>query len=82
MKAGEEEATNASLNGLVSQPVDVATARRGGKLLDSLCSRGRRVGMADTIISVSALEIGVPVLISKVSHYPFTEMEIVKGSGV
>jgi predicted nucleic acid-binding protein len=79
MKAGEEEATNAFLNGLLSIPVDVPIARRAGTLLRNLRSTGMTIGIADTIIAATTLELGVPLLTNNVEHYPFPNLKVIRG---
>lgn len=77
MKASEAEATNAFLDGLLSVVVDVPIARRAGKLLANLRSRGVTVGIADAIIAATALELSVPLLTNNVEHYPFPQLKVV-----
>lgn len=79
MKAGEEEATNAFLDGLLSIPVDVSIARRAGTLLRNLRSTGMTIGIADTIIAATTLELGVPLLTNNVEHYPFPNLKVIRG---
>lgn len=79
MKANEEEATNAFLDGLLSIPVHVSIARQAGRLLGNLRSSGITVGIADSIIAATALELGVPLLTNNVEHYPFPSLNIIKG---
>ena len=79
MKAGEEETTNAFLDGLLSVPVDVSIARRAGKLLGNLRSSGITVGIADSIIATTALELDIPLLTNNVDHYPFPDLNIITG---
>jgi predicted nucleic acid-binding protein len=79
MKPGEQEATDAFLDGLVSISVDVAVARRAGTLLRGLRSQGVTVGIADAIIASTALELGAPLLTNNVRHYPFPGLTVVRG---
>ncbi len=79
MKAGEEEATNAFLDGLLSMPVDVSVARRAGKLLGDLRSTGVTVGIADSVIAATAIELDVPLVTNNVDHYPFPDLNIIRG---
>lgn len=81
IKPGEEEATNTFLDGLMSVVVDVPIARRAGKQLGELRSRGVTVGMADAIIAATALQLGVPLLTNNVEHYPFSDLKIIRGFG-
>jgi predicted nucleic acid-binding protein len=81
MKADEEEATDAFLDGLLSIPVDVPIARRAGRLLGNLRSKGVTVGIADAIIAATALGIGIPLLTNNVDHYPFPDLKVVRGLG-
>src|SRR4030042_1608157 len=57
MKAGEEKATNAFLDGLISVAVDVPIARHAGKMLGELRLKGITVGIADAIIAATALPL-------------------------
>ena len=79
MKAGEERATSAFLDGLISVPVDVPIARRAGSTLGELRSKGVTVGIADAIIAATALQLNTPLLTNNVEHYPFKELKVVRG---
>lgn len=79
IKAGEEEATNSFLDGLMSIVVDVPIARRAGRLLGELRSRGVTVGIADAVIAATAFQLGVPLLTNNVEHYPFPDLRVVRG---
>ena len=79
LKAGEEEATNAFLDGLTSLAVDVPIARQAGRMLGELRSKGVTVGIADSIIAATALQIGAPLLTNNVEHYPFPQLKVIKG---
>jgi len=81
MKAGEEEATDAFLDGLLSIPVDVSIARRAGTVLRNLRSKGMTVGIADAIIAATTLGLGVPLLTNNVEHYPFPNLKVIRGLG-
>ena len=79
IKTGEEEHTNAFLDGLLSIPVDVPIARLAGKLMGSLRAKGLTVGIADAIIAATTLELGVPLLTNNVDHYPFPGLKTIRG---
>ena len=79
MKAGEERATSAFLDGLISVAVDVPIARRAGKMLGELRSKGVTVGIADAIIAATALQLDASLLTNNVEHYPFGELKVVRG---
>jgi predicted nucleic acid-binding protein len=79
MKAGEEDATNAFLDGLVSVAVDIPIARRAGTMLGELRSKGVTVGIADAIIAATALHFGAPLLTNNIEHYPFPELKVIGG---
>ena len=79
MKADEEEATNAFLNGLTSISVDVPISRKAGRILGELRSKGMSVSTADAIIAATALELGAPLLTNNVEHYPFTDLKVIRG---
>lgn len=79
MKAGEEGGTNAFLDGLTSVPVDVPIARQAGRMLGELRSKGVTVGIADSIIAATALQIGAPLLTNNTEHYPFPQLKVIRG---
>lgn len=80
MKAGEERATNAFLDGLISVAVDIPIARRAGTMLGELRSKGVTIGIADAIIAATALQFGAPLLTNNVEHYPFPDLKVIRGS--
>jgi len=79
MKSGEEKATNIFLDGLISVAVDVPIARRAGRMLGELRSKGVTIGIADSIIAATALQLGAPLLTNNVEHYSFTDLKVVRG---
>ncbi len=79
MKTGEEGATNAFLDGLVSVVVDIPIARRAGTMLGELRSKGMTIGIADAIIAATALQFGALLLTNNVEHYPFPNLKVIKG---
>ena len=79
MKAGEERATNAFLDGLISVVVDIPIARRAGSMLGELRSKGMTIGIADAIIASTALQFGAPLLTNNVEHYPFSDLKVIRG---
>ena len=79
IKAGEEEATNAFLDGLISVVVDVPVARQAGSILGELRSKGTTIIMANAIIAATALQLGTPLLTNNVEHYPFPNLKVVRG---
>jgi len=79
MKAGEERATNTFLDGLVSVAVDIPIARRAGTMLGELRSKGITIGIADAIIAATALQFGSPLLTNNVEHYPFPNLNVIRG---
>ena len=81
MRAGEERATDAFLDGLLSIPVSVPIARQAGRLLGNLRSKGVTIGIADAIIAATTLELGVPLLSNNVGHYPFPDLRVISGLG-
>ena len=76
---GEEERTNAFLDGITSMPVDILLARRASKLLNELRARGVTIGMADAIIGATALSLNVPLLTNNTQHYTHLGLKLVKG---
>lgn len=81
MKAREEPATSAFLDGLTSIAVDVPIARLAGRLLGELRARGVTVGIADSIIAATALQINAPLLTNNVEHYSFPGLKVIRGFG-
>ena len=79
MKSGEEEGTNVFLDGLISVAVDVPIARRAGRMIGELRSKGVTAGIADSIIAATALQLDAPLLTNNVEHYPFTDLKVVRG---
>ena len=79
MKAGEEEATNTFLDGLISVVVDIPIARRAGSILGEIRSKGITIGIADAIIAATALQLGIPLLTNNVEHYPFPNLKVIRG---
>ena len=79
MKTGEEGATNAFLDGLVSVVVDIPIARQAGTMLGGLRSKGMTIGIADAIIAATALQFGAPLLTNNVEHYPFPNLKVIRG---
>ena len=79
MKAGEEKATNAFLDGLVSVTVDIPIARRAGTMLGELRSTGITIGIADAIIAATALQFGAPLLTNNIAYYPFPDLKVIRG---
>ena len=79
MKAGEEGATNAFLDGLISVVVDTPIARRAGSMLGEIRSKGMTIGIADAIIAATALQLGTPLLTNNVEHYPFPNLKVIRG---
>jgi len=79
VKADEEEATSAFLDGLSSVAVDVPIAQRAGRMLGELRSKGVTAGIADAIIAATALQLNAPLLTNNVAHYPFTDLKVVRG---
>lgn len=79
MRPGEEEETQAFLDGLTSLSVDVSIARKAGTLLAHLRLKGITVGIADAIIGATALALRVPLLTNNAEHYPFPGLKVIKG---
>ena len=79
MKTGEEGASNAFLDGLISVVVDIPIARRAGTMLGELRSKGMTIGIADAIIAATALQLGAPLLTNNVEHYPFSDLKVIRG---
>jgi len=79
MRTGEEKATNAFLDGLVSVVVDMPIARRAGTMLGELRSKGVTIGIADAIIASTAMQFAAPLLTNNVEHYPFPNLKVIRG---
>jgi predicted nucleic acid-binding protein len=81
MKKGEEQTTNLLLDGLIPLSVDVSVARRAGRILGELRSKGVTPGIGDAIIAATALEYKVPLLTNNVEHYTLADLRVVRGLG-
>ena len=81
MKASEEQATNDFLDGLLAIPVDVTIARSAGRLLKNLRVKGITIGMADAIVAATAIELDVPLVTNNIDHYPFSDLNLIRGLG-
>jgi predicted nucleic acid-binding protein len=81
MRKGEEQTTNLFLDGLIPLSVDVSVARRAGKILGELRSKGVTTGTGDAIIAATALEYKVPLLTNNVEHYDLADLKVVRGLG-
>jgi predicted nucleic acid-binding protein len=81
MKRGEEQTTNLFLDGLIPLTVDISVARRAGRLLREMRSKGVTTGIGDAIIAATALEYKVPLLTNNVEHYDLEELKVVRGLG-
>ena len=79
MRASEEKATNVFLDGVISIPVDVAIARRAGKILGELRAGGKTIGAADAIIGATALELNTTLLTNNIEHYSFSDLHVIRG---
>jgi len=80
IKSGEEIATDAFLDGLVSIDVDISIARMAGKMLGNLRSKGKTIGIADAIIAATALHLDVPLVTNNIGHYPFPDLRVIRGT--
>ena len=54
-------------------------ARRAGRILGELRSKGVTVGIGDAIIAATELQLNAPLLTNNVEHYPFVELRVVRG---
>jgi predicted nucleic acid-binding protein len=81
MKSGEARATNTFLDGMISIPVDVPIARQAGRIISANRVKGLTVGIGDAIIAATAIQMSVPLLTNNVAHYPFADLQVVRGLG-
>jgi predicted nucleic acid-binding protein len=79
MKLDEEKATNAFLDGCVTFFVDQRIARLAGRLLGEMRVNGMTIGIADAIIAATALFFSAPLLTNNVEHYPFPNLNVIRG---
>lgn len=79
MKSREQKATDVFLDGLIPIPVDVPIARRAGRILQDLRSRGQTPGIGDAIIAATALQVSVPLLTNNIEHFPVTGLNVIRG---
>jgi predicted nucleic acid-binding protein len=82
MRAGEEEVTNTFLDSMISIAVVTTIARKAGNLIRKNRSKGITTGMADAIIAATALHLGTPLITNNVVHYPFPELNVIRGSSI
>lgn len=84
MRKGEEKATGAFLDLMVTIPVDEMIARSAGNIIRHLKSRGITISPSDSIIAASALFTSIPLITNNVSDYPVSAIPglvVVKGIG-
>jgi predicted nucleic acid-binding protein len=56
-------------------------ARRAGRLLGELRSKGITAGTGYAIIAATALQLEVPLLTNNVEHYTLADLRVVRGLG-
>jgi len=84
MRKGEETATAAFLDLMVTIPVDEPIARSSGDIIRHLKSKGLTMSPMDSIIAASALFTNVPLITNNISDYPVSAISgliVVKGVG-
>ncbi|MCX6004056.1 MAG: PIN domain-containing protein [Chloroflexi bacterium] len=82
MRKGEESATGAFLDPMVTIPVDEKIARTAGDIIRHLKSKGLTMSPSDSVIAASALFTNVPLITNNISDYPASEISglvVVKG---
>jgi len=85
IRKGEESATGAFLDLMVTIPVDEMIARSAGDIIRHLKSKGMTMSPSDSIIAASALFANVPLITNNISDYPVSAIPglvVVKGIGV
>jgi len=85
IRKGEESATGAFLDLMVTIPVDETIARSAGDIIRHLKSKGMTMSPSDSIIAASALFMNVPLITNNISDYPVSAIPglvAVKGIGV
>jgi predicted nucleic acid-binding protein len=85
MRKGEESATGAFLDLLVTIPVDETIAGSAGNIISHLKSKGVTISSLDSIVAASALSLNVPLITNNVSDYPvaaITGLTVVNGLDV
>jgi predicted nucleic acid-binding protein len=70
IRKGEESATGAFLDLMVTIPVDETIARSAGGIIRNLKSKGMTMSPSDAIIAASALFMNVPLITNNISDYP------------
>ncbi len=48
-------------------------------MLAELRTKGITIGIADSIIASTALQLGVPLLTNNIEHYHFQDLKVVRG---
>lgn len=76
MREGEEEATDAFVEGCEVVEVDETIAREAGRLYREYRRRGVTVSGGDYIVAATALVLSVPLISNNKRHYPFEGLEV------
>lgn len=84
MRKGEESATAEFLDNMVTVPVDESVACSAGNIICNLKAKGLTMSPMDSIVAVSALFAGVPLITNNIDDYPVSSIPglvVVKGVG-
>jgi len=78
VKAGEEERTNAFLEGLTCFAVDRGIANRAGEYIRTYKAKGVSLDFADSLVAATAVLHNLTLVTKNVSHYPMPELQVLK----
>src|SRR6266540_7506781 len=76
MRQHERERTFGLLDSLRTHPLDAVTANRAGNLLQFWRSQGITLGVPDSVIAASALELGATLVTLNARHFPMRELHL------
>ena len=76
MRTREEERTLELLNGLAAVAMDQPIADQAGRWLSVYHARGLTLGIADTIIAATALQLEAMSITTSPRHFPMPELDV------
>lgn len=76
VRAGEEERTDAFLEGLACLSVDREIAGRAGAYIRTYRTQGATLGFADALVAATAVEHNLALVTKNSAHYPMPEVEL------
>ncbi|MDP2918796.1 MAG: PIN domain-containing protein [Dehalococcoidia bacterium] len=79
MKPHEEDFTRDFLSSMVTVDANISITQSAGLIARTLLSRGITIGIADAIITATALELNVPLITNNVKHFSVPGLTIIHG---